>query len=73
MEPTFYAHKIMSEQSSDDKKEVLKVLENLMKYFTSENHIPVERATILTESKEIQDIKNLVAKLKGNGYFTCIS
>jgi hypothetical protein len=40
--------------------ELEKAIKELLKYFTSGNSIEVERATILTASKEIQRLKELL-------------
>jgi hypothetical protein len=38
-------------------------MRNLLKYFVSANSVEVERATILTSSKEIQELRRLVCKV----------
>ena len=50
----------MSEQHQFFAEEFNSACKELMKYFTSGNSVPVERATIATNSKEIQTIKKLI-------------
>ena len=54
----------VGDEAADTIEELTEVLDGIMRYFRSGNPVPVERATILANSKEIQAARAAITKTK---------